>query len=205
MKNIENLIQQFTDEEGNIDYQEIETQVNEEINNIVAKKKPDTSKLREELKSEVAKELVSGLGIDGESVEDLKLWAKKMGGSTDEFKEQNIELERKVKELEDKYNTVAQEKEQYEQSLRTTEAISKVRKFGIKDDDTAEFVKFKVDKLITDDVDFDTALENFREENPHYFREQGISTFRKIDAPNDTVANDPDTDVLDAFEAKKQI
>lgn len=205
MKNIESLIQQFTDEDGNIDYGEIETKVNEEINNIVAKKKPDTSKLKEELKSEVAKELVSGLGIDGESVDDLKLWAKKMGGSTDEFKEQNIELERKVKELEEKYNTVAQEKEQYEQSLRNTEAISKVRKFGVKDDDTAEFIKFKVEKQLSDDVDFDTALENFREENPHYFREQGISTFRKIDAPNDTVANDPDTDVLEAFEAKKQI
>lgn len=204
MKNIDKLIEQFTDEEGNIDYQELEAKVNEEVNNIVAKNKPDTSKLREEVKSEVAKELIGGLGIEGESVDDLKLWAKKMGGSTDEIKEANLNLEKQVKELEEKYSTVAQEKEQYEQNLRAQEAISKVRKYGVKDDDTAEFIKFKVEKQLSDDVDFDTALESFREENPHYFREQGISTFRKIDSPADTVSTDQDADVLAAFEAKNQ-
>lgn len=204
MKNIDKLIAHYTDEEGNIDYQELETKINEEVNNIVAKNKPDTSKLREEVKGEVAKELIGGLGIEGSSVNDLKLWAKKMGGSTDEFKEANIQLEQKVKELEEKYNAAAQEKEQYEQSLRTQEAISKVRKYGVKDDDTAEFIKFKVEKNLTEDTDFDTALESFREENPHYFREQGVSTFRRIDAPNDTVNEDQDADVLAAFEAKNQ-
>lgn len=203
MKNIDKLIAQYTDEEGNIDYQELETKINEEVNNIVAKNKPDTSKLREEVKGEVAQELISGLGIEGSSVDDLKLWAKKMGGSTDEFKEANIQLEQKVKELEEKYNAAAQEKEQYEQSLRTQEAISKVRKYGVKDDDTAEFIKFKVEKQLSDDVDFDTALESFREENPHYFREQGVSTFRKIDGPADTVNADQDADVLAAFESRQ--
>lgn len=204
MKNIDKLIAQYTDEEGNIDYQELETKINEEVNNIVAKNKPDTSKLREEVKGEVAQELISGLGIEGSSVDDLKLWAKKMGGSTDEFKEANIQLEQKVKELEEKYNAAAQEKEQYEQSLRTQEAISKVRKYGVKDDDTAEFIKFKVEKQLSDDVDFDTALESFREENPHYFREQGVSTFRKIDGPADTVNTDQDADVLAAFESRQK-
>lgn len=203
MKNIDKLIAQYTDEEGNIDYQELETKINEEVNNIVAKNKPDTSKLREEVKGEVAQELISGLGIEGSNVDDLKLWAKKMGGSTDEFKEANIQLEQKVKELEEKYNAAAQEKEQYEQSLRTQEAISKVRKYGVKDDDTAEFIKFKVEKQLSDDVDFDTALESFREENPHYFREQGVSTFRKIDGPADTVNADQDADVLAAFESRQ--
>lgn len=203
MKNIDKLILQHTDEEGNIDYEALETRINEEVNNIVAKNKPDTSKLREELKSEVAAEIISGLGVEGNSVDDLKLWAKKMGGSTDEIKEQNIALEKQLKHIQEQYEAVEQKKLEYEQNYKNQEALAKVRKFGVKDDDAAEFIKFKVEKTLTDDVDFETALENFREENPHYFREQGISTFRRIDSPQDTVSVDQDADVLAAFEAKQ--
>ena len=203
MKNVDKLIEQHTDEEGTIDYEAVEAAINEEVNNIVAKNKPDTGKLKEELKGEVTAELISGLGIEGQTVDDLKLWAKKMGGSTDEIKEQNLYLENQLKELTEKYEAADQERRTYQENLRNQEAISKVRKFGVRDDDTAEFIKFKVEKQLTDDVDFDTALENFREENPHYFREQGISTFRKIDSPSDTVQTDQDADVLAAFEAKK--
>lgn len=203
MKNIDKLIEQFTDEEGNIDYTELEAKINEEVNNIVAKNKPDTSKLREEVKGEVAGEIISGLGIEGSTVDDLKLWAKKMGGSTDEIKEQNLYLEKELNSLREQYEEADKQRREYEQSIRSQEAISKVRKFGVKDDDTAEFIKFKVEKNLTEDTDFDTALENFREENPHYFREQGISTFRKIESPNDTVSTDQDADVLAAFEAKQ--
>jgi hypothetical protein len=202
MKNIDKLITQHTDEEGNIDYEALETRINEEVNNIVAKNKPDTSKLREELKGEVAAEIISGLGVEGNSVDDLKLWAKKMGGSTDEIKEQNIALEKQLKHIQEQYESVEQKKLEYEQNYKNQEALSKVRKFGVKDDDAAEFIKFKVEKTLTEDTDFDTALENFREENPHYFREQGISTFRKIDNPQDTVSVDQDADVLAAFESK---
>lgn len=203
MKNIDKLIEQFTDEEGNIDYTELEAKINEEVNNIVAKNKPDTSKLREEVKGEVAGEIISGLGIEGSTVDDLKLWAKKMGGSTDEIKEQNLYLEKELNSLREQYEEADKQRREYEQSIRSQEAISKVRKFGVKDDDTAEFIKFKIEKNLTEDTDFDTALENFREENPHYFREQGISTFRKIESPNDTVSTDQDADVLAAFEAKQ--
>lgn len=204
MKNIDKLIEQFTDEEGNIDYTELEAKINEEVNNIVAKNKPDTSKLREEVKGEVAGEIISGLGIEGSTVDDLKLWAKKMGGSTDEIKEQNLYLEKELNSLREQYEEADKQRREYEQSIRSQEAISKVRKFGVKDDDTAEFIKFKIEKNLTEDTDFDTALENFREENPHYFREQGISTFRKIESPNDTVSTDQDADVLAAFEAKQK-
>lgn len=203
MKNIDKLIEQFTDEEGNIDYTELEAKINEEVNNIVAKNKPDTSKLREEVKGEVAGEIISGLGIEGSTVDDLKLWAKKMGGSTDEIKEQNLYLEKELNSLREQYEEADKQRREYEQSIRSQEAISKVRKFGVKDDDTAEFIKFKIEKNLTEDTDFDTALENFREENPQYFREQGISTFRKIESPNDTVSTDQDADVLAAFEAKQ--
>lgn len=202
MKNIESLIQQHTNEDGDINYEELENAFNQEINNIVAKKKPDTDKLKQELKGEVTKEILSGLGIKGESIDEAKAWAKTLGSTTDEVKEQALELEKKYNEVQTEYEKLLEEKTQIETKQREQEALAKIRQLGVKDDDQAEFLKFKVEKLVNEETPFDAALESFKEENPHFFREQGISTYRKIDAPSDTVSQDSDADVLAAFEAK---
>lgn len=202
MKNIKSLIEQHTNDEGVIDYESVETAVNEEVNNIVAKNKPDTDKLKQDLHGEVAKEIISGLGIEGESVDDLKLWAKKMAGNTDEFKETNIKLEQELEELKKQYEEVSTAKQQIEQEYTNTQQLQKIKALGVKDDETAEFVKFKLDKVVGEDKDFDTALDEFRNESPSYFRQKEVTTFRRVANPEANVANEKDADVLAAFEAK---
>ena len=202
MKNIKSLIEQHTNDEGVIDYESVEAAVNEEVNNIVAKNKPDTDKLKQDLHGEVAKEIISGLGIEGESVDDLKLWAKKMAGNTDEFKETNIKLEQELEELKKQYEEVNAAKQQIEQEYTNTQQLQKIKQLGVKDDETAEFVKFKLDKVVGEDKDFDTALEEFRNESPSYFRQKEVTTFRRVANPEANVANEADADVLRAFEAK---
>ena len=204
MKNIKSLIEQHTNDEGVIDYDSVETAVNEEVNNIVAKNKPDTDKLKQDLHGEVAKEIIGGLGIEGQTVDDLKLWAKKMAGNTDEFKETNIKLEQELEALKKQYEEVETAKNQIEQEYTTTQQLQKIKQLGVKDDETAEFVKFKLDKMVSDEKDFDTALDEFRNESPSYFRQKEVTTFRRVQNPDSNVSDDKDADVLRAFEAKHQ-
>ena len=202
MKNIKSLIEQHTNDEGVIDYDSVETAVNDEVNNIVAKNKPDTDKLKQDLHGEVAKEIIGGLGIEGQTVDDLKLWAKKMAGNTDEFKETNIKLEQELESLKKQYEEVETAKNNIEQEYTNTQQLQKIKQLGVKDDETAEFVKFKLDKLVGDDKDFDTALDEFRNESPSYFRQKEVTTFRRVQNPDSNVSDDKDADVLRAFEAK---
>lgn len=202
MKDLKALLEQHTNEDGQIDYDVVQEAVNEEINNIVAKNKPNTEKLKEELKSEVAKEIIGGLGIDGESVEDLKLWSKKMGGNTDEVKEQNVLLENELKKAQEELNAISEAKQTLEADLSNRERLSKIKEYGVHDNDTAEFVKFKLDKLVDDTTDFDTALEQFRQESPNYFRQKEVTTFRRFPDAEKSTADEKDADVLRAFEEK---
>lgn len=202
MKNIENLITENTNEEGVVNYEAVESAVNDEINNIVAKNKPNTDKLKEELYGEVTSEIIRGLGIEGQSIDDLKLWAKKMGGSTDEFKEANIKLEEELKKAQEQLDQLSQEKQQIEQEYTTTQQLQKIKQAGVGDDETAEFIKFKLDKQVGEDKDFDTALNEFREQSPSYFRQKEVTTFRRLPQTESNVSDDKDADVLRAFEAK---
>mgnify|MGYP001149811746 CR=1 FL=1 len=204
MKNIKSLIEQHTNDEGVINYDSVETAVNDEVNNIVAKNKPDTDKLKQDLHGEVAKEIIGGLGIEGQTVDDLKLWAKKMAGNTDEFKETNIKLEQELESLKKQYEEVETAKNNIEQEYTNTQQLQKIKQLGVKDDETAEFVKFKLDKLVGDDKDFDTALDEFRNESPSYFRQKEVTTFRRVQNPDSNVSDDKDADVLRAFEARHQ-
>lgn len=203
MKDIKAIIEKHTNEEGVIDYEALEEVVNGEINGIVAKNKPDTDKLKQELHGEVAKSIISGLGIEGSTVDDLKLWAKKMGGSTDEFKEANIKLEQELEKARAELNDIATAKQELETTLTNKERLSRIRELGVKDEETAEFIKFKLDKLVGEDKDFDTALNEFKEQSPTYFRTQSVTTNRRV--PNaETIIDDKDADVLAAFEARQQ-
>lgn len=202
MKDLDKIIGQHTNDEGVIDYKALEEVINGEINNIVAKNKPNTDKLKEELKGEVANEIISGLGIDGNSVDDLKLWAKKMAGNTDEFKEANIKLEQELKKAQEELDAISTAKTELEQNLTNTERLNKIKQLGIKDDETAEFVKFKLDKMVSDEKDFDTALNEFREQSPTYFRQKEVTTFRRVPNVEGSTVDDKDADVLRAFEQK---
>lgn len=202
MKDIKAIIEKHTNEEGVIDYAALEEVVNSEINGIVAKNKPDTDKLKQELHGEVAKSIISGLGIEGSTVDDLKLWAKKMGGSTDEFKEANIKLEQELEKARAELNDIATAKQELETTLTNKERLSRIKELGVKDEETAEFIKFKLDKMVGEDKDFDTALNEFKEQSPSYFRTQSVTTNRRV--PNaDVIIDSKDADVLAAFEARQ--
>jgi len=147
--------------EGVIDYDKVMgTLDNDYVNPIVAKK-TDKEKLMPEVIANVVKEL----GIDGESIDDLKLYVKKMGGSTDEIKEANIKLELELKDIKAKYETEVETRTQLETKAKEEYQINKIKSLGNEDEEQVEFLKYKFNKQVTEEKDFDTVVAEYAKKN----------------------------------------
>ena len=130
---------------------------NDYVNPIVAKKTD-----KEKLSTEAVSNLVKELGLNGvESTEDLKLYVKKMGGSTDEAKEANILLNVALKELQGKYDGEVDIRTKLETVTKTTNEREAIKSLGIEDKDSIDFLHFKLSKLVTDDKDFNTVVAEY--------------------------------------------
>ena len=144
-----------------IDYEKVMSALdNEYVNPIVAKKTD-----KEKLIPEAVASIVKDLGIDGESVDDLKLYVKQMGGNTDAIKEENISLTLKLKELENDLNTKAETLTKYENETKAQKQTAKIKSLGIEDAEQIEFLTYKFNKLVTEEKDFDTVVAEYAKEN----------------------------------------
>jgi hypothetical protein len=147
--------------DGVIDYDKVMAGLDTDYVNPIVAKKTDKEKLMPEVIASVVKEL----GIDGESIDDLKLYVKKMGGSTDEVKEENIRLTLEMKELKTNYDTEVETRTKYENETKSANQISKIKALGIEDEEQVEFLKFKFNKQVTEDKDFDTVVAEYAQTN----------------------------------------
>ncbi len=148
--------------DGVTDYEKVMGSVDSEYVNPIVAKKTDKSKLLPEAVTEVIK----GLGLENaESVEDLKLYIKKMGGSTDEAKEANILLDIKLKELQGLYDTEVETRTGLEKKTKYNSEIDTIKSLGVTDKDNIDFLHFKLSKLVTDDKDFNAVVAEYAKEN----------------------------------------
>jgi hypothetical protein len=148
--------------DGVIDYEKVMGNVDSDYVNPIVARKTDKSKLLPEAVTEV----INGLGIEGaNSVEDLKLYVKKLGGSTDEAKEANLKLELDFKSLQGKYDVEVENRTNLEKEAKTTNQFKLIKELGVEDKDNQEFLHFKLSKLVTDDKDFSTVVAEYAKEN----------------------------------------
>ena len=159
MKDIQKLIDQHTQTEGEekvTNWAEVEKAINDDINAIVVKQ---TEKVADKVRGEVFEEL----GIDG--VKDKDTLLKHIGtiSQTDEeLKGQLEEKDKALQELNEKYGEASQKTLQFEREKSLME-------LGITDADAREFLLFNVSKRVNEEVDWDTALTQYKEEKPQYF------------------------------------
>lgn len=159
MKNFKALIEQHTND-GVIDYKTIEELVNKEINDTVAKNKPDTDKLIAESKDK----WIAELGFQNvENEAQLKAYVK---GTSDEWKEKYNELETKYKTDLDKYADYGS----LQEKVNTYSNYELLRNKGITDPDTLEFLSFKVNKA--DGESFEDKLKAYEEAHPDTFQSE---------------------------------
>jgi len=149
-------------QDGVTDFEKVMGSVDSEYVNPIIAKKTDKSKLLPEAVTEVIK----GLGLESaESIEDLKLYVKKLGGSTDEAKEANILLDLKVKELQGLYDKEVETRTGLEKKTKLSSEYDTIKALGIEDKDSVDFLHFKLSKLVTDEKDFNTVVAEYAKEN----------------------------------------
>ncbi len=196
MKTLKELVEKFKDEEGNIDFEEGDKAYQKHINDVVASK-TDESKVLPKAIEKIASEL----GVEANSVDDLKTYIKKMGGNTDEIKEENIKLSKELDKYKSDYEETLTAKQQLENEFKTKTQLDKIKSLGV-DEERAEFLHYKLNKQVNDEVDFDKVLESYKEENAEEFRKKE-TTGKRFPQGNNNFSKDDFDAVHEAKYGKK--
>jgi len=88
-----------------------------------------------------------------------------MGGSTDEFKEANIKLEKQLKELENKYNIEVETRTTLENASKLEKEYAAIKQLGVQDEDQLEFLHFKFNKAVTEEKPYEQVVAEYAKEN----------------------------------------
>ena len=158
---IKKLIDSHTTD-GEVDYTKINEELEQQNRNIVVK---EANKEIDKIKNETLATLVKGIGIDGETIDDVKLYIKTLGGSTDEVKEAKLKLEAQFKELEDKYNKEVESRSQLENQAKEEKQLALIKGLGITDEKLIKFYKWDFNSKVTDDKTFEQVVEEYAKEN----------------------------------------
>lgn len=167
--NLEEAIKQSTLEDGKLDYAKLKGIIdNDYVNPIVASKKPDLDKVKEEAKTEWIKDL-GFEGVDSEA--KLKAYVK---GTSDEWKEKYTTLEGKFKELDTKYNDVNGKYTDINSKYINLNRVEQLRKDNFNGD--VEYALYKINQMVSDDKDYETAYNEYKESNKPSFAPNKVPT-----------------------------
>ena len=158
---IEKLIQQHTND-GEVDYTKINEELETQNRNIVVK---ESKKEVEKLKDEQLTNLIKEIGVDGETIDDLKLYIKKLGGSTDEVKEQALKLEKDYNELKSKYEEEVENRTKLETAQKEKAELELIKGLGVTDEKQIKYLKWDLSQQVTEEKDFATVVEEYRKTN----------------------------------------
>ena len=158
---IEKLIQQHTND-GEVDYTKINEELETQNRNIVVK---ESKKEVEKLKDEQLTNLIKEIGVDGETIDDLKLYIKKLGGSTDEVKEEALKLEKQYNELKAEYDKEVESRTKLETAQKEQAELELIKGLGVTDEKQIKYLKWDLSQQVTDEKDFATVVEEYRKTN----------------------------------------
>lgn len=100
-----------------------------------------------------------------------------------DYKESSKTQEQKQQDELEKYKQIEEENKQYKKQIETLNQLGLVRKANVNDDFT-EFVTYKVQQLVTDELKFEDALETFLDENKQFTKKTlsgGMHQADKVD------------------------
>ena len=121
------------------------------------------------------REFLRGLELDEEIIDTIMAEVgkgyTKLKEQVDDLKTQNLDYQSQIKELNEKIETDTESLKNLE--TVTNENTSLKAQLQMSDSNVkkefSKFVTSEVQAKVTDDVDFATALENYKKENPQYF------------------------------------
>lgn len=193
MKSIKDLVEAHKLEDGSIDFEKAEASYQKHINDIVAAKTDP-----EKITAKAIEQISNDLGIDAKSLDDVKIYIKKMGGNTDEYKEQNLKLEKELATIRKEKEDIANEYNTFKGEYTTKEQLNMIKALGL-DEERAEFLHYKLNKQVGEDKDFNAVFEEYKKEHVDEFK-QPKTNFRKV---RETLPSEgDDLDISSAWEAK---
>lgn len=169
--------------EGVVDFDGAETDFQSHINGIVTK---DVKKQVGKIEAEAMGNFISTLGIEATDLDGVNKWVKTMNDSTTDFKTSNVTLETKLTEALTKQTELQSEYTNFKQDTL-------ISSLGVKEDE-AEFLKYKFNKGVTDEVSFESLVDTYKKDNR-------ITTNRQFQPNAD---NHGDSDPLEALKKLRE-
>ena len=192
---IKSLIDKFTNE-GTVDYTKVNEELETQNRNIVIK---EASKEVDKIKEETLTNLIKELKVEGSTIEDVKLYIKQIGGSTDEAKEEVIRLTTEYNKLKTDYDTEVETRTTIEAEAKGKKQIELIKGLGITEKKQIEFFQWDFNKQVTDDTSFEDVVTSYAKEND-------IKTSTKyIKDDFGSSGSSKDLDISAAFKAKREL
>ncbi len=192
--NIKDLLEKHT-KDGEVDYAKINEELEVQNRNIVAK---EASKEVDKIKEETLTGLIKDLGIDGNSIDDVKLYIKQVSGSTDEAKEEVIKLTTQINKLKKEYDAEVENRTKLETDIRDKSQTELLKtKLGIDDEKQIEFFKWDFNRKVNEETPFEAVLES-------YIKENDIKPGVKIIKDDFGARGSSDLDIGAAWKAKRE-
>lgn len=182
---IENLLKTHTNEDGAVDYEALNTDLNEQIAKYNSKNQPDMDKLKAEAYDLAKTDFIKGLKIDGvENENQLKAHISNL--SSNEDAQKLIEINKKYEELQTQFNDTN------EKLTNTSGELSKFRNENFLrsknvNPDMLDYVSFKVGQMVNDDTTFEDAFEGWSKENKTFLNPQRSTGVGRVPQPNEDV------------------
>jgi len=158
MKDIQELLKAHTTEDGNVDYNKVTDEINNEINGIVARNVDKAEKAA-----------IKALEIQG--VEDKETLLTYIEAKTKQPTERVLELEKALNEKDETLSELQKQAEETQAKLeeyaKSADMLSKERVLlqeGITDPDDRDYFLHTVNKYVDEDTDFATAWNRYKEE-----------------------------------------
>lgn len=190
---IESLISKFTND-GKVDYAKVNEELETQNRNIVVK---EASKEVEKIKGETLSTIIKELGVDGETVDDLKLYIKQVSGSTDEAKEEVIKLTKQLQLKEKEYGDINEKLTKFETETKERHQTELIKKLGITDEKQVEFFKWDFNRKVTEEKTFDDVVSEWAKEND-------VKTTTKVIKDPFGYQDPNELDIGSVFKAKRE-
>jgi hypothetical protein len=182
--NLKELIEKYKGENGDINFEEAETAFQTHVNGIVTK---NVKKEVGKKEAEVMGDFISELGIEATDLDGVKKWVGVMNNNTDDFKKTNVKLQSELEELNKTNSALKTEYTNFKQDTL-------LGNLGVKGEQ-ADFLKYKFSKNLSDDVTFESQLEEWAKENKQ-------TTNRHIDSNFDDVGENDHVEALKRLRQK---
>lgn len=179
--------------DGVIDYNKVMASVDSDYVNPIVAKKTDKSKLLPDAVAEVIK----GLGIDGESLEDLKSYVQTISDTATDKDKTLLAVTKERDELKTNYEAEVATRTKLENETKLSQQMAKIKSLGV-EGKQAEFLHWDFNNQVTEEKDFDAIVEEYAQTN-------GVKTTAVFVKDEFGGSTGNTVDIAAAFRAKREL